>query len=914
MPISALSPDDGDTLLDSWLTEAGRSLQKSQRAIVHDAFVRSGRLPLYLKLAFEEARRWKSYDESPQLAGGVQGVLDDLFSRLELEPNHGRILVERALAYLAAAREGLSEKELMEVLSDDEQVMVDFRRRSPKSPKTNRLPPVIWSRLHADLRRYMTLRRANGSLLLSFYHRQVREAVVGRYLKDEPAQKRAHAHLAGYFEPRWRRRDWRALAELPYQQTQAEMWTALDASLGDLHFVHAKCFAGMLADLRADYQRAAGIGPAEDDAIRRVGIVGAAVAVASPDIRERPGLTLQACANQLRWMADAQADGALVGRVAAARDWLDRNRPVWLSAEAPLPQSAHGVSDLTRLAISTALQSLDAQDRRLAVAELSGETVIYDLTAGVELDRRKLAGRRIAGIAPAPVAGRVAWIQTDGAVGAETTDAQLPGRPGERRLLFDQSGHVLVVREDHALVAWDPRRDEAVVLQRDVPSPLIVLRDNGNSDVLVVAGRGRGQMVGAIQKTGEKSGMTLAAINLPEISDGQLDFDGKFILLACKDRALRVVELDTRKIVAEWMYERQQQVTIRGWPSHCTWGRGPVAGSAFVLTEDGQIAGWNWRSGQCVEASGFVLAHRSADGLVPGRVGGGRASDEHDVGSTNACQQGGAVRVNGHSASVDACAITGNGQVASISRQDRTVRWWSAAGLVPLAVQPAHAPAAAVAIGQGDDVIVGGQDGTAWRQRSQRPANRQELLNAMSEGVCGVAAVGENAAVVAGQLDTVVQLDLTSSYGRARRHGNGIHRQVAMAPVGADGAYVSLRRERIGDQKMVLSYFDGADQEQTIWSALAARARCGGEPRWPDCLHGRLGCATLHRALRRMGSRSGNARPPLSGRGSSVRTSCWRWCCGRDHGWNCGALGRVADGGGDCHAGVDYQPRQCAET
>src|SRR5205823_3122348 len=106
--------------------------------------------------------------------------------------------VRGALGALAAARNGLTEEELLDVLTADAAVMADFRRRSPRSPASDRLPQIIWSRLYFDLEPYLTERRADGTSLMAFYHRQVSEAAAHRFLADDSGRQ-AHRRLADYF-------------------------------------------------------------------------------------------------------------------------------------------------------------------------------------------------------------------------------------------------------------------------------------------------------------------------------------------------------------------------------------------------------------------------------------------------------------------------------------------------------------------------------------------------------------------------------------------------------------------------------------------------------------------------------------------------------------------------------------------
>ncbi len=260
---------EGETLLDLWLAEAGRTLQPEQRADVLNKYQLCG-LPLYLRLAFEEVRRWRSYDglpagadDQPGLGEEIPGILHDLFWRLSQESNHGQVLVERSLGYLAASKNGLSEDEIMDLLSMDTEVLKDFRVRLPKSPDIERLPVVVWSRLYVDLEPYLTERSADGTALMAFYHRQLGEVAAEEYLV-ESVKKERHCALAQYFQAQPFQGETegkgipnlRKLSELPYQQTQGRMWSELEALLTDLEFIETKCAAQKTYDLVADYTSA----------------------------------------------------------------------------------------------------------------------------------------------------------------------------------------------------------------------------------------------------------------------------------------------------------------------------------------------------------------------------------------------------------------------------------------------------------------------------------------------------------------------------------------------------------------------------------------------------------------------------------------------------------------------------------
>ncbi|MBK8060480.1 MAG: DUF4062 domain-containing protein [Gemmatimonadetes bacterium] len=207
LELKEMTEQDAERTLDEWLRRVGRRLQHDQRADLLSQFAGPGRgLPLFLRLAFEEARRWSSFgtfggDRVRQhgLGAGIDGLLSSLFMRLSDEANHGALFTRRALGLLAAGRRGLAEGELLEVLSRDAEVLADFQRRAPRSPRVERLPFVVWARLRAEVEPYLSERAAAGGAVLGFYHRQLEDFVHSRALAGSE-RVRACSALAEYFE------------------------------------------------------------------------------------------------------------------------------------------------------------------------------------------------------------------------------------------------------------------------------------------------------------------------------------------------------------------------------------------------------------------------------------------------------------------------------------------------------------------------------------------------------------------------------------------------------------------------------------------------------------------------------------------------------------------------------------------
>jgi hypothetical protein len=277
LELGPMMREEGDSLLELWLEDAQRTLRPHQRDAVLTAFAASKGNPLYLRLAFEEARRWISEQAPEQLAEGVIGIIgQNTFARLADEENHGEVLVSHALGYLAASRHGLAEDELLDLLSRDPDVYrwfmlgsyhvpLDLRERlgeylpdgadavdewvrqvregerpggeldeflenvlPSRGRHGLRLPVVLWSRLYSDLRPYLAQQAFEDAVLIGFYHRELGGVAQARYLGAEGVDY--HARLARYFRPdpgsdgrpAWATASRHGLSELPFHLAESE--------------------------------------------------------------------------------------------------------------------------------------------------------------------------------------------------------------------------------------------------------------------------------------------------------------------------------------------------------------------------------------------------------------------------------------------------------------------------------------------------------------------------------------------------------------------------------------------------------------------------------------------------------------------------------------------------------------------
>ena len=257
--LGTLDENDARKLFGRWLHGAGRSVSETQQDTIWSALQNSSacRQPLFLKVLFEEARQWQSFDTPSAIPESLAQLLDELFIRLGKPTEHGE-LIGIALSCLVSARYGLSEGELLEVLFMDEKykaILAEDNQRNGHElpPDSNRIPIAPWTRLRSDLAPYLSERSAPGIAVMHFYHRQVEQAVRKRYLRTHDQQTSRHRQLANYFDGRWNRPDAHALMELPHLRLLCQDHDDLLRHLMNLQFPMRKTHAGYVSDLVRDY-------------------------------------------------------------------------------------------------------------------------------------------------------------------------------------------------------------------------------------------------------------------------------------------------------------------------------------------------------------------------------------------------------------------------------------------------------------------------------------------------------------------------------------------------------------------------------------------------------------------------------------------------------------------------------------
>lgn len=194
--VPLMSETIGEEVLRKSLDMKKRTITDSQKEQLLAKFSKVSS-PLYLKLLLHEASQWLSYQDIDfeQLPDSVKSAIEQYFENLERK--FGKTLVQFALGYLTVSLNGLTELELIDALSCNNEVLnAVFEMNDPPSRKIINLPPFLWARIYHDLRDYLTGRFSHGKSTFFWYHRQFIEAATRRYTQDE---EKLHAGLAEIF-------------------------------------------------------------------------------------------------------------------------------------------------------------------------------------------------------------------------------------------------------------------------------------------------------------------------------------------------------------------------------------------------------------------------------------------------------------------------------------------------------------------------------------------------------------------------------------------------------------------------------------------------------------------------------------------------------------------------------------------
>ncbi|XP_072168845.1 NACHT domain- and WD repeat-containing protein 1-like [Diadema setosum] len=198
--IPPLANDEAAKLSETLLKSHRRTLTEDQHSALQDA-VAACPLPLFIKLVCQAACSWHSYDAVSETKLSSD-VTSQFAMHLEtLEKRYGKVAVSKSLSYLTIARDGLSDAEMNDILSCDEDVLNELYAQ--RTQALRRVPCLLWVALCQELGPFLQECSVNGRLLRCWGHSCFREVVTKQYLSNEKEKAELHKNIQDYFQDRW---------------------------------------------------------------------------------------------------------------------------------------------------------------------------------------------------------------------------------------------------------------------------------------------------------------------------------------------------------------------------------------------------------------------------------------------------------------------------------------------------------------------------------------------------------------------------------------------------------------------------------------------------------------------------------------------------------------------------------------
>ena len=180
--VNQLEPSECEDILGNWLLDTHTSLSDMQWNQLKHVFKHGKLSPLFLKLLYDIVGKWRSYDQVDSELLKCLKVDDIIFYRFgQLEKMHGKQLFRRAISYMTICRNGITDGELENILSLDEDVLYAVFEFS--MPPIRRVPTILWIRIKKDLARYIVEKEANDAKVVYWHHRKFVEVTLAKYVK-----------------------------------------------------------------------------------------------------------------------------------------------------------------------------------------------------------------------------------------------------------------------------------------------------------------------------------------------------------------------------------------------------------------------------------------------------------------------------------------------------------------------------------------------------------------------------------------------------------------------------------------------------------------------------------------------------------------------------------------------------------
>jgi tetratricopeptide (TPR) repeat protein len=195
--IEPLKDTENNIVIKRLLALSSRTLSDAQLAILGSSC--ANKSPLFTYLACKITTHWQSHKTyaSDDLGESESDMIKQFFANVITNNFHKKAIVENTLGLIAGSKMGLSEIELLTILSEQEELLKIYNQNSESSPQLSRLPDAFFSRLYFDIKEFFSERQLDDEIVIYPAHQIITDTIKTQYYQNN--SKKLHSMLIGYF-------------------------------------------------------------------------------------------------------------------------------------------------------------------------------------------------------------------------------------------------------------------------------------------------------------------------------------------------------------------------------------------------------------------------------------------------------------------------------------------------------------------------------------------------------------------------------------------------------------------------------------------------------------------------------------------------------------------------------------------
>jgi hypothetical protein len=207
LQIESLDIQISNLILKDLLNRSSKSISQLQLECIEEMFkkAQTNLYPLYVKLIYDIVTNWSSY-HIPEIEFKLCTTIDKCIQYLfkSLEKDHGKLLFSRTIIYMTSFKNGISESEIEDILSLDDDVLYSIFEFH--APPVRRLPITLWSRIKHDLKEYMVEKEIDDTRVIYWYHRRFIEVANAFYISkmNTGERERIFSNVVDFFNETWK--------------------------------------------------------------------------------------------------------------------------------------------------------------------------------------------------------------------------------------------------------------------------------------------------------------------------------------------------------------------------------------------------------------------------------------------------------------------------------------------------------------------------------------------------------------------------------------------------------------------------------------------------------------------------------------------------------------------------------------